>query len=76
MDKQQQHREKVDGYIAEGRTVSGGDANPPDKPGYEAVQVTGDVSKDKAALNKLSDKGYRFLAVVRPGDQIVLARGY
>ena len=35
-----------------------GSGNPPDKPGYQLLKLTGDPERDTLALNSLVDDGY------------------
>jgi len=56
------HRERIEQYIGEGRTVSGGDVNPPDKPGYIVLTMSTDDAVATAQLNSFSDKGYEVIA--------------
>ncbi len=58
--------ERVNQYIAEARTVSGGDANGPGKPGYQILTLTGNATNDTAAINALADQGYVFVAFFQP----------
>ena len=59
-------------YLAEGRTVSGGN-NPGDKPGapYQLLQLSGDAAADTTAIN---NTGLSFVAVV--SDNYVLLGTY
>jgi hypothetical protein len=46
-------------YLAEGRTVSGGDGNGPGKPGYKVISLGGvSDAADTETLNYWADQGY------------------
>ena len=35
-----------------------GSGNPPDKPGYKLLKLSGDVDRDELTLNQMVDDGY------------------
>jgi len=61
-DKERQHQERIEQYLREGRTVSGGDGNGPGKPGYKVLTLLGSDVTDTDALNNLADQGYEVVA--------------
>jgi hypothetical protein len=65
MNREKQHQQVIERYIAEGRTVSGGKQdNPPDR--YIAVTLSGNIEADLAAINANADADYRIVGMI-PG---------
>ena len=50
--------ERAERYLRENRSVSGGDVNPPGKPGYVVVTLEEDDAQATQQLNDLEAQGY------------------
>lgn len=53
----------IDKYIAEGRTVSGGDFNPPGKPGYKVITLSANDEEASQQLTAEHDNGFEVVCM-------------
>jgi hypothetical protein len=70
------HNQRIEQYIREGRTVSGANGNPPDKPGFVAISFFELEANPLLAtmIDAAEQAGYK--VVEQSMNSALLSRGY